>query len=91
MEALGVAWGCFGDPFSKVLGGFWGALNPIFDALGGAWGASWTLEGSFGRLGRPMGPSKLPYGRPRSPQGALLAANGAPLGSFGVHFGSQNR
>ncbi len=87
LEAPGVAWGVLGVQLACP-GGLYGAL---FGALGVAWGASWVLRESFGRLGRPMGPSKLPYGRPRSPQGALLAANRAPLVSFGVHFGSQHR
>ena len=87
LEAPGVAWGVLGVQLG-CLGGLYGAL---FGALGVAWGASWVLRESFGRLGRPTVPPKLPYGRPRSPQGALLAANGAPLASFWVHFGSQNR
>ena len=78
LEAPRVAWGVLGVQLG-CLGGLYGAL---FGALGVAWGASWVLRESFGRLGRPMVPPKLPSGRPRSPQGALLAANGAPLASF---------
>ena len=86
LEAPGVAWSVLGVQLACP-GGVYGAL---FGALGEAWSASWVLMESFGRLGRPMGLSKLPYGRPRSPQVSFWVPMVRLLLHYGVHFGSQN-
>ena len=71
LEAPGVAWGVLGVQLGCP-GGLYGAL---FGALGVAWGGSWVLRGSFGRLGRPVGPSSFPMvaqGRHRVPLWLLM-------------------
>ena len=82
LEAPGVAWGVLG----VHLGSPGGLDVALLEALRVAWGASWVLRGSFGRLGRPMGPSSFPMvakGCHRMPLWSLM---GSLLGLIFSYF-----
>ena len=82
LEALGVAWDVLG--VHLVCSG--GLLAPFLEPLGVAWGASWVLRWSFGRPGRPTGPSCFHVATQGRPQRAPLVAQECFFKTHVPHF-----